>query len=230
MKAWLVILSLILIFAGCSITGDDDDDTVKPSFSGSKYFPMKTGSAWTYRLTETDSLGNTQTVNYTNSIIGSVSISKKAYAIILDSNKGDSLLARLDKNVLYSLRQVGDTQGNVRSEVPLINFNVQAGQSWVVYSKTYTIQGFSISQNIKGDFIGVETVQVPAGAFTDCLRYRITDTTSVTSAVSTSSNVNQEDIWLAPNAGKVKLTSAYRVNDVPVKSFSEEAISYTVPQ
>jgi hypothetical protein len=227
MKALSAVLTLILIFAGCTIFGEDDNGKVTPLYSGEKYFPLKIGSAWTYRHTDMDSLGNQQIFNFTNSVIGTVSRTNKTYTIIFDSVKGDSLLARLDGNVLYVLRQVGASQGNVLSEVPFIDFDVKVGQSWVIYSQTYSIQGFTISQDIRGNFIDVETV---FGTFTDCLRYRITDTTSITSSTSTSSTTTLEDIWLAPNAGKVKLTNEYRENNILRKSFLEEIISYTIPK
>ncbi len=230
MKYPLIGLSVILILAGCGVFDGDDDKDNTPSYSAQKYFPMKAGSSWAYKLTETDSTGTQKTpLTIINSIVGTTRQNNTTYTIIFDNEKQDSLLVRLQGNVIYALRQVGSTQGNP-SDVPYIDFNVQAGKSWTIYSQTYTLQGFVISQDVKGTFIGVETVTVPKGIISGCLHYSITENTTITSDGTTNSTTFQENIWLAPDAGKVKRTKEYRKNMILRGSLTEEAVTYTIPQ
>lgn len=230
MKKLFLVASVMLLTAGCGIFDGDDGENKTSVYLAEKYFPLKAGSAWTYRQTVTDSTGSNKTVNMITSILGTTRKNNETYTILYDSDKQDSLLVRVQDNVLRSLRRVGATQENLFSDVPLIDFNVPVGESWTIYLKTYSFQGIVVSQDIKGEFLGIEAVQVPAGSITGCLRYRITETISIQSGGTNDATVTQEDIWLAPDAGKVKLSSEFRKNTIPRGVVLEEAVMYTVPK
>jgi hypothetical protein len=56
-------------------------------------------------------------------------------------------------------------------EEPILDFTKQAGESWQVVSNTITELDGETVYTLTSTYIGTETVQVPAGTFSDCVRY-----------------------------------------------------------
>lgn len=246
MKRVLALLLAALTFAGCGIFDGDDGKSTPPEHPATRYYPLKTGTAWAYRQVVTDSLGSQGTpVNLLRSVIGTIRRSNRTWFIVFDSSGQDSTLLRVQDNILYKLHDVttgvarpagtlapakrGGLAQLIEQEVPYINFNADQGESWRIFARTDSIQGYVISQQIDGVFAGVDAIQVPGGAFQNCLRYEITEATSIRSPIFTGSTVNDITMWLAPDVGPVRTIIEYRVEKVLKMTTLEELTSYSIP-
>lgn len=246
-KAFALLLVLFAVLAGCGIFDDDNKKTPsEPIYPARRYYPLKVGASWTYRVTTTDSLGGQTTFNYINSIIGTVNQNRKNWFVIYNNAEQDTVLAREQGNRIFSLVETGAVaarpipgidarqlarmaQATLR-EVPILDLNASVGEVWTIFSQTDSIPGFVISQEITGTFQGIESITVPRGSFDSCLKYLLVYTSSIRSPVFNGSTSDRITLFLAPDIGPARSVDEYREDGRLVETEVEELTDFLIPQ
>ena len=188
------------------------DDVILPDFIGRNfseldaagYFPLKTGAAWIYERSGTES-GESQDVTY--SITGTVNRNGKTFYRFSERGPWGFTDFRIDDNDVYAVS--GD------EEVILLTFGEVPGTEWMsgleagVYHR-------------KGTFLGTETVETPAGTFENCAHFE--------SKITYGSNsYDSYDLWYASEVGLVKLVKAVVYSGEMLEQVTDILESYSIP-
>ncbi|MFC1485892.1 hypothetical protein ACFL55_02575 [Candidatus Latescibacterota bacterium] len=217
-------ISLLVCFvalSGCD--KDEDTGTTGPGASGlsaETYMPLKIGATWTHVTTGIDH-GEAFKDTTTSTNVGTITKNDKTYFIMFESDVEDSVYMRIENNIFYVYIAV---IGDEFHDIPYLNFNKEAGQTWELFSGSFEPdKGVSGTLTWSGKFLGTDTITVPAGTFTNCVKFE-----TVTTVISESIEV-KELIWLAPNIGSVKSTSETKKDSEVIEISTEELIHYSIP-
>lgn len=168
------------VLTSFSSGGDDDDDD--DIVSASSYMEFVTGENWTYSCTS-----GTSSYTMNRAVTGTVTKNGKTYWIMRESNSAsgdpDTSYVRLDGNTMYMIHS------GLSAEVPYFTFGLAKGTSW------------TIASGATGTYLGLETVTVTAGTYTNCAKFSVTRTGD--------SYTETEILWFAPDVGPVKQTWTY---------------------
>ncbi len=244
-KLFALLFILVLAVVGCGIFDDDDSSTPEPTYPARRYFPLKVGASWTYRVTTTDSLGNETVANYINSIIGTTTRERKSWFVIFNNAEQDTILARDQGNRIYTLIETGTVtfrsipdvgaaplartaQTTVR-EALFIDLTANVGETWTAFAQTDSIPGFSIARRMTGTFQGIETITVPRGTFDSCLKYLIVETNTIRSPFFNGTTSYRTTLFLAPDIGPARIVEEYREEDRLLETTVEELTDYLIP-
>ncbi len=141
------------------------------------------GATWKWNSTYNEDY----TYSSTDSITGTTTLGGKEYYILAE-NELDNSYARLANDIRYMYMedeilakahaQNATFEGR---EVPMFDFTKSAGKTWSIYSDTQSIQGASYKVTMTGKYVGIQSVTVPAGSFTNCAVFEITTNSQYTS-------------------------------------------------
>lgn len=178
-----------------------------------EYFPLDEGDSWTYsvmkdgRTTE----GETRKIEGTE-VVGD----KETVRVILKENK--YLCIAFDKEDV-KIYKIHDPHGSIILNPPKIFFpNIDIGESKINEGEG----GESIQISLEST---IENVDVPAGKFSNCLRF-----SSITKWSKQSKGDYGSDnctVWLAPGVGEVKQTCLKEQYHADVK---EEETSFEISE
>ncbi len=188
------------------------------------YFPMTVGSTWTY--SGIDSITGQTPVAYTDisTITGTTTINGIPAIVWHDSNQWNAGKPEDDYYVKDSngLIYLGSNEISimVRQLIPYweVKFPLTAGSGYVLWNKT----GLDFGEDADNDGINEtldayatvtvlsssETVTVPAGTFTNCVKIEVNELLTVTlsQTKATIPFTGIVDLWTAPGVGIVKLS------------------------
>ena len=173
-------------------------EIVGKAYLATDYFPLQTGVSWTYERTIDNGAPSDQTV----SVTGTETANDITYSLMSPGYPGYYGSYRFENNTVHALSENED-------KVYLM-FGGVIGNDWVVDS---------IRENVlTGTFLDIETVEVPAGTFEDCLHFELRLPYGNTSYEST-------DMWFARDVGLVK-TIRVLVSMGEVKESQTDELKY----
>ena len=141
------------------------------------YFPLGTGSSWTYERT-TD---GGEPYEHSVSVTGTETVNGMTYTVLSSGHPEYFTAFRIENNNVYT--HVGD------EDKEYLKFGIERGSKWAITS----IRGKVLSAT----FIDIETVSVTAGTFEDCLHFELNLPLGDISYEKT-------DLWYARDVGLVK--------------------------
>ena len=221
-----MLVFLMVLSAGCIFSENDGSDKEEPEkesqFSAELYEPLEVGITREYEVSWGQ---NNQYFLYDKyMIIGTKTINKKTYYIQKYLKNYNSIYAqsyidylRIFKNTLCWGGGSFD-EGDIypEKELPLENFNVSIGETWEIEK----------GENYKqiGRILGIETVEVPAGVFENCLKLE-------TIYIETGDYIMKKTwtSWLAPGVGLAKITEILLVDGILTGEETSELFSYYIP-
>ncbi|MBT4485241.1 MAG: hypothetical protein HOC71_16365 [Candidatus Latescibacteria bacterium] len=146
-------------------------------YKAEDYFPLGTGSSWTYERTIDSQEPNEHTV----SVTGSETVNGMTYTV-MSSNYSEYFSAfRIENNTVNALSNDED--------VAYLKFGIEKGSEWVIDRIR--------ENNLTGTFMDIETVSIPAGTFEACLHFELNLSLGETSYEKT-------DLWYARDVGLVR--------------------------
>lgn len=261
-KLFALLLMLVLpLMAGCLTddSGDKDEENGGGSGSGSgvsatAYLPLKTGSTYAYRETNTyGDVTEPDIYNLTSTVGTTVSKNGKTYTMMTDAYDGwtDTTYVRIANNIVYALETFYDmyikqaakagvtvpklADDYTSVEVPMINFDAN---TWTIYTNSDTNEYGTFSISWTGRYVGRESVTVPAGTFANCVVFELTmeDESSYSYGGFTYSSTGEDKmkIWCAQGVGWVKTHSVYSFDDGSGQVhgsdvMTTELTSYSIP-
>lgn len=229
----LFALMLILLFAlsaGCITDSDDDGDDGDNDSGGlngggttaAEYFPLSTPATWTFDETE-EYDGETYTDTYTMTISGTETINGETYTV-LSSSDGEDMYFRIEDNIVYMYDPylyIAETDNPAKTaalgkitddEMPWMNFGVGKGKTWTIFDHSEQHEGYSWSMSQKGKYIGTESVTVPAGSYSNCMKFQMTTQSSYSGEGEQGNYLDTETFWFAKGVGPVKIISSEEEN------------------
>ena len=166
---FILVLSVFIILAGCWDSDDDDDNGGTPSnggtssiYMGSDYYPLDVGNRWVYNL------GTVEVVNETYTFTDGTGQRMSNWDLVCTEK--DAFIAESEHGIVvcgfyhreddqyYDIDYVG-----VQPPFVLLAKEMEVGDSW-------DLNSISGDFTLTFTFTGLETVTVPAGTFTDCLK------------------------------------------------------------
>jgi len=256
----LILIILMAFVSGCIFDNDDDEKEADNGENGNgivlsaeNYLPLKVGATWTYTSAGIEG-GEEYTREYTSTIAGTTIKDNKTYFIMFDDDSQDSSYMRIEDNVLYNILPFEENEAKAvvkragilsaakrafteqfpSGEVPFFNFNKEAGQTWEIFSYSDSGEGYSSTFDMTGKFIGTETVTVPAGTFTNCVKYEINMGNMYSSTGEGFSESHEwrniMTFWLAPGVGPVKIIEELSEDNEEMDSSTDKLISYSIPE
>ena len=221
-----ILVSLMVLSAGCIFSENENSDKGEPEkksqFSAELYEPLKIGITREYEVSWGQ---NDQYVLYDKyMIIGTKTINKKTYYIQKYFKNYNSIYAynyidyiRISNNILcWGGGSFDEGDSYPEKELPLENFNVSIGETWEIDK----------SEDYKeiGRILGIETIEVPAGVFENCLKLE-------TIYIRTGDYITKRTwtSWLAPGVGLAKITETLLEDGVLTGEETSELISYYIP-
>ena len=217
MKKLLAILSLAVIFlsSGCLLSNDSKKEDnggnggTAVSNKADTYLPYMIGATWSYEATE--SIDRDKYIfTEVETVVGTNSYGGENYWLIeekINYEKGFSSRDRINERFV---RIDGNTVCQFLSlsidPMPILKFGLSSGQTWIVNESN---ESSSYSWLSTGKYLGIETVQVPAGTFQNCAKFRFDSAATGTTGWSQTS-ISME--WYAPKVGLVKKTDVMVTN------------------
>ena len=255
----LMLIILMAFVSGCIFDNEGDEKEADNGENGNgivlsaeTYMPLKVGATWTYTSTGIEG-GEEYTSEYTSTITGTTIKDNKTYFIMFDDDTQEPMYMRIENNILYdilpfeeyeakavvkragilSAAKTAFTEQFPSGEVPFFNFNKEAGQTWEIFSYGDSGEGYSLTFDMTGKFIGTETVTVPAGTFENCAKFEVNmrNMYSFTGEGFSESHewINTMTFWLATGVGPVKITEELREDNEEMDTSTDELISYSIP-
>ncbi|MBT4483799.1 MAG: hypothetical protein HOC71_09000 [Candidatus Latescibacteria bacterium] len=146
-------------------------------YKADDYFPLGTGSSWIYERT-TD---GGEPYEHSVSVTGTEAVYGITYSLMSSGYPGYYSSYRIENNTVYTHSE--------NEEKEYLRFGVVKGSEWVIDS---------IRENVfTGTFLDIETVEVPAGTFEDCLHFEVNLPLGDISYEKT-------DLWFARDVGLVR--------------------------
>ena len=174
-------------------------DFIGTAYPATEYFPLDTGSTWTYERRTDGGAPNDHTV----SVIGTETVNDKTYTV-MSSGYSDYFNAfRIENNTVYTHAENEDKE--------YLKFGVDRGSKWAITS----IRGKILSAT----FIDTETVSVPAGTYEDCLHFELNLPLGETSYEKT-------DLWYARNVGLVRAEKVVVSMGEVMETVTDELIKF----
>ncbi|MFC1512128.1 choice-of-anchor D domain-containing protein [Candidatus Latescibacterota bacterium] len=232
--------------ASLSIESNDPDEnplTVtlsgygRTAYSAETYMAFREGAQWVYRDTITDYWYDPPDVSiseYTTTCTGQETFNGNTYWIIIDSDSDEQTYMRIEGDDVYGydffwdgseepvLKGLQDTEEDL-----ILRFGVPVGTEWEIWSYTAAEEQLSWSFAMTGEYVGTETVMVPAGTYEDCAKIKITTVESYYySGIVTDSIALISFMWFAPNVGPVKITEDEIYEDVIMWTYESVLLSY----
>ncbi|MFC1485692.1 choice-of-anchor D domain-containing protein [Candidatus Latescibacterota bacterium] len=225
---------------------DPDENPLTISLSGygrialsaETYMAFHEGARWEYHDTVTDywyDPPDVSTTEYTTTCTGQETHNGNTYWVIIDSDSDESTYMRIEGNDVYgydffwdesekpALKGLQDTEENL-----ILRFGVPVGTEWGIWSYTAAEEQLSWSFTMTGEYVGTETVMVPAGTYEDCAKIKITTVESYYySGIVTDSIALISFMWFAPNVGPVRVTEDEIYEGVTLWTYESVLLSYT---
>ena len=243
----LMLVLLMAFIVGCITDSDSKDDNSDTDNGGSgsgstakaaEYLPLQVGVTWKWESTDSDdySYGSTETITGTTSLGG------REYYVISDDD-GDDTYIRLANDIVYMyMEEEWAEKAHARGatfetkDVPMFDFNKSAGKTWSIYSDTQSEEGYSSTVKITGKYVGLKSVTVPAGTFSNCAVFEITMESQYKSTyiyeTYTGTYTSVSTHYFAKGIGPVKIAS----NDIDISngekyeySDTQECTYYSIP-
>jgi hypothetical protein len=210
-RAFTVVGIAGMLFAAIFIAGCS-----RAHQASNSYFPMKTGMAWTFRFSGSNgAAGELTTANLAErKLFGYSTVPQKNFG-------GDKSYTEFYADDGSGIRHVAIDEGNgVESRLSdhsyVIKWPIRAGTSWREIDRTSDNTIYDANTRIEA--VG-DTITVPAGKFSGCVRVHSTGFASTMKGTARAlqgragaylvagDEVSVEDFyWLAPGVGPVKAT------------------------
>ncbi|MHB9030510.1 MAG: carboxypeptidase-like regulatory domain-containing protein [Candidatus Latescibacterota bacterium] len=152
-----------------------------PLFTPADYFPLRSTSTWTYERT----VGDGQPIENRVSISGERVFEGLNYQVFSPDGPAGYTAFRVEENKVLALRD------SRKAELLRFGFGVTPGYTWPVGKTDYLFQ-------ITGTFLGLETVTVSAGTWSDCLKFNLK------ASLGDPNYYEQHILWFARGIGMVK--------------------------
>jgi hypothetical protein len=152
-----------------------------PLFTPADYFPLRSTSTWTYERT----VNGGQPAENRVSVSGERVFEGAAWRVFSPDGPAWFDAFRVEENKVLAL------QDDRQAEFLRFGFGVTPGFTWIVGKTDYLFQ-------ITGTFLGLETVTVPAGTYTDCLKY------DLKASLGDPNYYEQHILWFARGIGMIK--------------------------
>ena len=195
--------------AGCIFDSDKKDD-IKGEYLDS-YFPLNPKLTRSYTVTTfQDSLESRSTM--TRFFSGIMNFQGTSYYILQSTDSEKYSYYRIDNNILYRFYFENEKYFvPYKHEEPLLDFTKNPGESWLVVDNTITETSGETTYTLTATYIGLETVQVPAGTFEGCARYDNFETFVNVYRTGEGEKTQRMEMkystWYARSIGLVKATS-----------------------
>lgn len=172
-----------------------------------EYYPLGQGNMWEYSTTNDEGIGEEKSEIDGREMIDGKETIKKFFP-----GYGDNIYLVFDSQgikIYKHFKKGEDEYGDqyIIYNPPRLTFsNLEAGQT-KEYSTAWSKYNLSGKKKEEGSEVGqiklesVENIEVPAGKFTDCLKFSVIY--NVKSFNGGSEN-HDCDVWLAPGVGRVK--------------------------
>ncbi len=192
MRVLILTVLLAVLLAACDNSDGDGDNGV--IYQGSDYYPLEIGNTWVYNLGTVQVLDETRTFSGgTGQRVENATLDCCPYDIFITHSDGDVVICggyHRDDELYFEFP--------VQGSFVLLSKEMRIGDSWVV--------DFDETTTITFNFLGVETVTVPAGTFSDSLKISVDVVDRDTAGTYT------EISWYAKNVGQIK---AERIAESP---------------
>jgi protocatechuate 3,4-dioxygenase beta subunit len=146
-------------------------------FTAADYFPMLSTSSWTY-----DRTANGQPAERRVSVSGGLMMEGQAYQQFAPEGPTGCTVFRIEGNIVYTIR--------ADRKVELFRFAAIPGTAWKSGSQ-------SGQYPVTGTFLGLESVTVPAGSYSDCPKFEMKTVIGETSYETCA-------LWFARGVGVVR--------------------------
>lgn len=184
-----------------------------------EYYPLGQGNMWEYSTTDDEGSGKEKSEINGREMIGEKEVIKMLlpedgdYAYLGFDSEGVRIYRYFDKD-----DEGGDDEYIIYNPPRIILPDIGKGQT-KEYSTAWT--EYNISEEKKEEGAGggqvtlesVENIEVPAGKFTDCLKFSVIYNKKAPGGAYEKSDC---DIWLAPGIGKVKEFCIYTEREAAV--------------
>ncbi|MBN1293898.1 MAG: hypothetical protein JXB48_18810 [Candidatus Latescibacteria bacterium] len=207
-KIFYIFIFLFLVISGCVF--DDNDTTQKGEYIDS-YFPLNIGLTRNYRITTF--INGVEYVSPMDRIFtGTVNYENKKFYVLVSSDSDKESLYRIENDILYRYYpENSKISVPYPHEEPMLDFNKQKGESWLVVSNTFVDNDHEVVYSLQSTFMGIETMYVPAGQFQDCVRFDNYETWYYNDSSEAEENKPEfymrYSAWYAQGVGLIKLTA-----------------------
>lgn len=219
-------------------------------FQARKYYPLVVGSYYSYGVLATFGDGSSEMDQVTDAVTSATAHGGISSYIVESTITGTDELVkscnvRVTDNIVYQYFTV-DTlldallsptgEGGSLSdipELPFLNFNVSAGESWELYAGQDILGELLRETTIIGTFLGFEDVSAEAGDFDACAKFAvITEVDFTQSAGDPAATVTLSlatILWLAPEVGTVMRQDTVVINGVLAITLFYNLLDYQIP-
>jgi len=191
--------------------GIREDKITIPDFIGhdhtvlnaSDYFPLSTGTTWTYKRTEQDK----EPYDHSLKVAETVSHAGKIFHQFSEAGPWKFTDFRIENNSVYAFSDDED--------VLFLKFGVVPGTQWEsgVIAGTYTRIG---------TFMGTETVETPAGTFENCAHFE-------SKVAYGETSYDSYDLWYATGVGLVRSVKVVENYGRRLEYVVDELKEYEIP-
>lgn len=236
----LMLMLLMISAVGCILGGDDKGDSGDTGISAkaAEYLPLKVGATWKWKSTDEEGY----TSGSTETITGTTTLGGKEYYIISEDDVNNTYV-RVANNIVYIYMEeewvakvLAQGATFEAKDVPMFDFNKSAGKTWSIYSDSQNVQGSTYTVTMTGKYVGLQSVTVPAGSFTNCAVFEITMnsqyTTTWDSETYSGSYTYVATHYFAKGIGPIKMVT--KGTDISggekyESTETQEATYYTIP-
>ena len=136
----------------------------------------------------------------------------KKYYVLESTDSDKESFYRIENDILYRYYpenyKISVTYSH---EEPILDFTKSEGESWVIISNTFTETDYKVVYTLESTYMGIETVEVSAGQFQECVRY---DNYETWVYIESSDDEDVEpkfymrySSWYAQGVGLVRMTA-----------------------
>lgn len=253
-RLFLLLLSLLIVISGCIFGDDNNDNNGNPagSYQATDYFPLETGSVFSYQRTDMYFGGTLDTYDYTMTVTETTEIEGHTYYILLNEYDDwtETTYAAIRDNIFWIYEESYTKTALSRSQMPatakaavigkiaspddhmpIMDFNQT---SWDISSDSGQGEDYSYTFTMSGSFEGLENVTTPSGSYANCLKFHLTSTSSTTwtyeGETDSWNEVMHEYFYLAKGIGLVKHVEQYIDEENATQdSYTEVLTGYTKP-
>ena len=186
MKKLLLLIPLVVLIVGC---GDDEEGTV--------FFPLSVDNEWNYDMTMTETTPSDTTV-----VTGTQSQEITAATTLDDGT------AVFEQTMIVTIGTIVDTSIEYIEETEdyLLAYDTKADTmpDTVAALPPEVGKTWNVDDNTTAEYIGQESVTVPAGTFSDCWKMVHIESTNDTTWIYVAENVGPVKInWIEVEADTI---------------------------
>jgi len=242
MKKFIPAFIALILLLGCDSSSDSGIGGTSP-LGAEAYFPLQIGNWWKYNGWEIDAQGDTiPGTAYTmfTEVIDDSTISGETYYLLQDSSNASGLweteiaqLARISgDSVIFLMSFFEDTSQHQRAIMAILP--AQINYEWTVLSMDTTSASpggdtVNISLTWTGEILDFDSLNTPAGAFSDCYQLGYTMDFEVSTPDTAIAFFMESKSWTAPHVGLAKMTQyPWEGPDGPEPGDYQELVEYSV--